>query len=775
MKNLCIKQKAKYMFIFLALAILGVSVFGVKKLQETRYDADIINVLGRQRMLSQTIGKAAIGDIFSKYYVMKESIDYTGEESDSQKELNIASEVFLKSLYAVKHGGKYPTDLTRKNFSNLPAITDVEFQNKTEEIEKQYQLVQKVIQEMETSCINCKKMSVLIERVAKEANTLRALSNDLVNIYDEIAYQHYKEIYYVLGGVVGSFLLILLFIWVALDKAMIRPIFSILDMIEKMSKGNLDIRMECDRGDEIGKIVRAMNDLGQSLKETIGEIIGNAETIHSLLGNLNSASQKVKDEMLSVGTQSDNISEEAKDINASIQRSINVSEAAMERAQENSQNVQQLSTNMDTVAAATEEMSVNMDGINANIGNISDQIQRVTASASEMTDSIKLVSENTNNAYHISEDAKKGSEESLESMKELILATQQIKPIIDIINNMANQTNMLALNATIEAASAGEAGKGFAVVADEVKALSKQTAEANNRISDQINKILDYVKVSEEGTYKVGSIINEMSAINQSIAALVEEQSVNSQEVADAIDTVSEAAQKSAANIGEAAIGLKEITRSIAEASMYTRTVAKVSKENSESTKEMVKSSAFVGESTGKIITNLDTINKSISSTNNNVDYSLDNISKFFRMSEGLKKTVDFFSKGGTTYFFWSDQLSVNNPEIDGQHKKIVDFINQLARAYQEKNSDEIKNTLLELLEFTTMHFTHEERAFVGTKYPLKEKHLEQHKNILDQLGDFKEKFEAGEAAVDEDFLKFLKEWLQVHIMISDNTYKDFI
>src|SRR5690606_38918239 len=71
----------------------------------------------------------------------------------------------------------------------------------------------------------------------------------------------------------------------------------------------------------------------------------------------------------------------------------------------------------------------------------------------------------------------------------LIESARKIGEVVDLITEIAEQTNLLALNATIEAARAGEAGKGFAVVASEVKALAQQTQRATGEIGSQIQAI----------------------------------------------------------------------------------------------------------------------------------------------------------------------------------------------------------------------------------------------------------------------------------------------
>ena len=103
--------------------------------------------------------------------------------------------------------------------------------------------------------------------------------------------------------------------------------------------------------------------------------------------------------------------------------------------------------------------------------------------------------------------------------------------MIKVITSIAQQTNLLALNATIEAARAGEAGKGFAVVANEVKELAKETAKATEDISQKIEAIQGDTQGAVEAIDQIGTIINQINDIQNTIASAVEEQTATTNEI----------------------------------------------------------------------------------------------------------------------------------------------------------------------------------------------------------------------------------------------------
>lgn len=146
-------------------------------------------------------------------------------------------------------------------------------------------------------------------------------------------------------------------------------------------------------------------------------------------------------------------------------------------------------------------------------------VRMVHGMMGEMIRGITEVDAHVNESQKQIEQATGESNRTLERVTALSQAVEQIASTANLIDRIADQTNMLALNATIEAARAGEQGKGFAVVAGEVKALSKQTAEATQGVYQQLAAIR---RANQEVIAAVGLLNNNLASLQTQVAAVAQ-------------------------------------------------------------------------------------------------------------------------------------------------------------------------------------------------------------------------------------------------------------
>jgi methyl-accepting chemotaxis protein len=185
-----------------------------------------------------------------------------------------------------------------------------------------------------------------------------------------------------------------------------------------------------------------------------------------------------------------------------------------------------------------------------------DLSRRVANSAGELLASIQEISMATRNAQEVSVKATSHASTAGDLFAEVSRAGEQISHIVELIGNIAKQTNMLALNATIEAQRAGENGTGFAVVASEVKMLASQTQEAAGEIANLMSNVGQATRSAEEAIGELTATIADVSHANREIFDTTDRQQIVTRSISGDVE---EAASMSR-NVVEAFQGVLDST-----------------------------------------------------------------------------------------------------------------------------------------------------------------------------------------------------------------------
>ncbi len=347
------------------------------------------------------------------------------------------------------------------------------------------------------------------------------------------------ERYVISRNVIILLLLVALVFAVAINylvtRSITEPLAKAVSIANSLSEGDLTVKIEFTRKDEAGLLLSAMQNMVRSLRSMTGKIGKSSSTIAS------------SSEELSV-----TVEEITKRVNEQANKANQVATASTEM----SQTVLDIAKNASNIAASSNDtLNVAHDGKGV-VTKTVDEVQEISRTVSESSQLITSLGERS----------------------------KQIGEIIDVIKDIADQTNLLALNAAIEAARAGEQGRGFAVVADEVRKLAERTSKATTEISGMIQGIqgeTDQAVSAMENTLKrvelgarlsteagdalqkIVESVNGLQSMVQQIASATEEMSTVSDSISSDIEVIASVAQEtssSATQIKQASLDLSKVS-----------------------------------------------------------------------------------------------------------------------------------------------------------------------------------------------------------------------
>ncbi|MGE4398701.1 MAG: methyl-accepting chemotaxis protein [Campylobacterales bacterium] len=269
-----------------------------------------------------------------------------------------------------------------------------------------------------------------------------------------------------------------------------------------VSTKNLNTKIEYDKDNEIKEIVESFNSLITTLKATIEDAKNSSNENASVSHELSSTSIQIGKNAESSTEIVENAIKEISGIRAFIEETAHVSE----RAKEN-----------------IREAGGKLDGASKKMLSLQQEVNH--ASEAEIMLSQKL--------EQMSTDA------------------ENVKQILTVINDIADQTNLLALNAAIEAARAGEHGRGFAVVADEVRKLAERTQRSLTEINATISVIVQSIMDSAEQMSKNADNIKKLVNVSSDVEDTITDTSNVMQESVRAVNQSAENSMKIAADAGK--------------------------------------------------------------------------------------------------------------------------------------------------------------------------------------------------------------------------------
>lgn len=302
------------------------------------------------------------------------------------------------------------------------------------------------------------------------------------------------------------------------------------DVAVAIANGDLSSDLSVRPGDE-HSLLAAMKHMQQNLRKMVADLQHNAEGVASASQQLATASSQVA---IATSSQSEASSSMAAAVE---QMTVSVNHVS-ERAQE-------------THGIASDTGALSRTG-NLVIQETVEQMQAVSHIVGEAAETIRLMGEKS----------------------------QQISSIVQVIKDVADQTNLLALNAAIEAARAGEQGRGFAVVADEVRKLAERTAKATTEISAMIDAVQS----------SASEAVDTMQQAVEQVHSGVDK----AQQASDSMTEISSGAENAVLMVTEISSALREQSVASNEIAVNVEKIAQMSEENGAATREVAETATLL-------------------------------------------------------------------------------------------------------------------------------------------------------------------------------------
>jgi len=355
-----------------------------------------------------------------------------------------------------------------------------------------------------------------------------------------------QNMYIITGGTVIGIVGVFAFF---IARSISRPIHNAAEVAKKISEGNLGITVSASKSkDELGTLLNSEKQMVEKLRNVLTEMQNASQSVYANAQQLSASGTELNTSVQQIATTVDQISRG--------------SQTQAQRIEKSKQTVEELTKSMKDLSSSAKESAE----ISSQVGVLS---ERGAEAAGEANERMNKIIEVTN--------------DSAQKVHKLADKTNEITAALQVIREIADQTNLLALNAAIEAARAGEAGRGFAVVADEVRRLAESSAQSSDEIDTKLKQIHEYAQEVVEEIETSSNEVNQGKMVIDSSLKTLHEIALNIKNVSENVKKLAEFAHIQADKV--------------ASISADATDIAAVSEENAASTEE---ASAAVEEQTAQ-------------------------------------------------------------------------------------------------------------------------------------------------------------------------------
>lgn len=581
LRNLKIAKKLGISFLLLVIVAGLIGAIGIKSIQD-------VEVVDKELYEVNTLQLTDLGQAAMDFHRVRVNLGQATMERDKEKlnqyivsirELDINMEEHLTAF-----GRNIRSEEIRQEFNKLKAIKTKWIGAREEflrlvldgENEKAYALSIGIGNKLAIDA--SESIDKLMELTAEDARK-KAENNTLIVK---------KAIRNMLMLMVIS-IVVAIVLAVFITRQITSPVKKLQVLMAEIEQGDLTVQGQVDSKDEMGQLMTSFNQLIVVMRQMTKEV-------HDTTIILNNSSNSMLNIAETVAANSEEMSAvvgEASDAAAGITIGVKNSAMAMLETSGNINTIsvatEEISATIHSLAVVSEQASVNLDQVSLLVEQISGGINVVATSAKDVSGSVSNVviavkeinmalnevSKNCEGSINVAKDADLRAKETTVIIGKVSDLSKKIGKIVNLINDIADQTNMLALNAAIEAAGAGEAGRGFAVVASEVKELAKQTARATDEIASQIETMQAEMIDAVQAVAGITEVISRINENTNNIAASVTEQSAVVGDISTSVITAAQQVNLITTEIGAIAEKSRDVARSAVETTQGVRDIAR--------------------------------------------------------------------------------------------------------------------------------------------------------------------------------------------------------